>query len=58
VAEYWRQHYDLEAKLERDWMKLGPELAGKIHIYVGSDDTYFLNDLCESPAPPATRPLP
>ena len=44
VAEYWRQHYDLEAILERDWVKLGPELAGKIHIYVGSDDTYFLND--------------
>jgi hypothetical protein len=44
VAEYWRQHYDLEAILERDWAKLGPELAGKIHIYVGSDDTYFLND--------------
>jgi hypothetical protein len=44
VAEYWRQHYDLEAMLERDWQKLGPKLAGKIHIYVGSDDTYFLND--------------
>ena len=44
VAEYWRQHFDLEAKLERDWAKLGPELKGKIHIYVGSDDTYFLND--------------
>ncbi len=44
VAEYWRQHYDLEAILERGWAKLGPELAGKIHIYVGSDDTYFLND--------------
>ena len=44
VAEYWRQHYDLEAILERDWAKLGPELKGKIHIYVGSDDTYFLND--------------
>ena len=44
VAEYWREHYDLEAILERDWAKLGPELAGKIHIYVGSDDTYFLND--------------
>jgi len=43
VAEYWRQHYDLEAILERNWGKLGPELAGKIHIYVGSDDTYFLN---------------
>jgi enterochelin esterase-like enzyme len=44
VAEYWRQHYDLEAILERDWAKLGPELAGKIHIYVGSEDTYFLNN--------------
>ena len=44
VAEYWRQNYDLEAILERDWSKLGPELAGKIHIYVGSDDTYFLNN--------------
>jgi hypothetical protein len=44
VAEYWREHYDLEAILERDWAKLGPELTGKIHIYVGSDDTYFLND--------------
>lgn len=44
VANYWREHYDLEAILERDWAKLGPELAGKIHIYVGSDDTYFLND--------------
>ena len=44
VAEYWRQHYDLEAILERDWSTLGPKLAGKIHIYVGSDDTYFLND--------------
>jgi len=44
VAEYWRQHYDLEAILERDWAKLGPQLKGKIHLYVGSDDTYFLND--------------
>ena len=44
VAEYWREHYDLESILERDWAKLGPGLAGKIHIYVGSDDTYFLNN--------------
>ena len=44
VAEYWRQHYDLEAILQREWPTLGPKLAGKIHIYVGSDDTYFLND--------------
>lgn len=44
VAEYWKEHYDLTAILQRDWAKLGPELQGKLHIYVGSDDTYFLND--------------
>ena len=44
VAEYWREHYDLEAILERNWTTLGPKLAGKIHIYVGYDDTYFLNN--------------
>jgi enterochelin esterase-like enzyme len=48
TAEYWREHYDLDAMLQRDWAKpenpLGPKLQGKIHLYVGSDDTYFLND--------------
>jgi hypothetical protein len=44
VAEYWRQHYDLSHILERDWSKLGPKLRGKIHVYVGSADTYYLND--------------
>jgi len=44
VAAYWKQNYDLEAILERDWPRLGPQLEGKIHIYVGSDDTYFLNN--------------
>ncbi|MBB5058614.1 hypothetical protein HDF16_003328 [Granulicella aggregans] len=44
VAAYWKDHYDLNAKLQRDWKTLGPKLQGKIHLYVGSDDTYFLND--------------
>jgi len=44
TAEYWKEHYDLNAKLQRDWDTLGPKLQGKIHLYVGSDDTYFLND--------------
>jgi hypothetical protein len=44
TAEYWREHYDLDAILRRDWPTLGPKLQGKLHIYVGSDDTYFLND--------------
>ena len=44
VAAYWHDHYDLDAILQRDWPTLGPQLQGKIHLYVGSDDTYFLND--------------
>ncbi len=44
VAAYWREHYDLRHILERDWAKLGPKLAGKIHIYCGTMDNYFLNN--------------
>jgi hypothetical protein len=44
TAEYWKEHYDLRAILEKNWPTLGPKLQGKIHIYVGSADTYFLND--------------
>lgn len=44
VAQYWRDHFDLSHILARDWSTLGPKLRGKIHIYVGSADTYFLND--------------
>jgi hypothetical protein len=44
TAEYWREHYDLDAILQKDWGTLGPKLQGKLHIYVGSDDTYFLNN--------------
>jgi hypothetical protein len=44
VADYWRDHFDLTHIVQRDWSTLGPKLAGKIHIYVGSADTYYLND--------------
>ncbi len=44
VAEYWKEHYDLRAIMEKNWPTLGPKLQGKIHIYVGSADTYFLNN--------------
>jgi hypothetical protein len=44
VAQYWREHYDLTHILSRDWSTLGPQLRGKLHIYVGAADTYFLND--------------
>ena len=44
VAEYWRENYDLDHILERDWATLGPKLEGKIHLYVGEMDNYYLND--------------
>ncbi len=44
VAAYWREHYDLVHIMQRDWSRLGPLLRGKIHIYAGLSDSWFLND--------------
>jgi hypothetical protein len=44
VAAYWKEHYDLRHILERDWATLGPKLKGKIHIYCGDMDNYYLNN--------------
>lgn len=44
TAAYWKEHYDLGHIIERDWAKLGPKLKGKIHIYCGDMDTYYLNN--------------
>lgn len=44
VAQYWRENYDLSYILQRDWKTLGPKLKGKIHIYCGDMDNYYLNN--------------
>ena len=44
VAAYWREHFDLSNIIARDWATLAPKLAGKIHIYVGNGDNYYLTD--------------
>jgi len=44
VATYWRENYDLRHILERDWSTLGPKLEGKIHIFAGDMDNYYLNN--------------
>ena len=44
VAEYWRENYDLRHILERDWKTLGPKLQGKLNIYVGDMDNFYLNN--------------
>ena len=42
VAAYWKEHYDLAYIIERDWSTLAPKLKGKIHLYVGNGDNYYL----------------
>jgi hypothetical protein len=44
VAAYWREHFDLTHIIQRDWPKIGNSLKGKIHIYVGDMDSYYLNN--------------
>lgn len=44
VAEYWRENFDLAWILKRDWATLGPKLQGKIHVYCGDMDNYYLNN--------------
>jgi hypothetical protein len=44
VVQYWHDHWDLTAVLERDWGTLGTKLEGKIHVQAGEGDTYFLNN--------------
>jgi hypothetical protein len=44
VAVYMRDHgYDLRSYLEQNWTKIGPQLAGKIHVYCGDMDSFYLN---------------
>jgi len=44
VARYWRDNYDLTHIIKRDWPKIGSKLKGKIHIYTGDMDNYYLNN--------------
>ena len=44
VAEHWRENYDLRHIMQRDWKTLGRKLQGKIHLYCGTMDNYYLNN--------------
>lgn len=43
VVIYWRDHFDIAWRLAQDWPVLKPDLDGKIHLIVGSADTYYLD---------------
>jgi hypothetical protein len=44
VAEYWRENYDLTHIMKRDWALHGQDWKGKIRIYCGDMDNYYLNN--------------
>ncbi|MBI3865774.1 MAG: hypothetical protein HY290_28205 [Planctomycetia bacterium] len=41
VARTWEK-YDIRLILERNWSDLGPKLAGKLHVFQGEVDTFYL----------------
>ena len=43
VADYWLAHYDISRILTENAKQLVPQLRGKIHIIVGTADTFYLD---------------
>lgn len=43
VVDYWRDHYDIAWRLQHDWPQLKADLDGKIHLDVGTADTFYLD---------------
>ncbi|MCA8998355.1 MAG: hypothetical protein KDA80_15260 [Planctomycetaceae bacterium] len=41
VAESWKK-YDIRLLLEENWKTFGPKLAGKLHVFMGTEDTFLL----------------
>ncbi|MBO9878870.1 alpha/beta hydrolase-fold protein [Xanthomonas sp. D-99] len=43
VVAYWRTHYDISARVAAQWPTLKPDLDDKIHLIVGTADTFYLD---------------
>lgn len=43
VVAYWHDHYDIAHLVKSHWSTLKPDLDGKIHLYVGTADTFYLD---------------
>jgi len=44
VVAHWKENFDLTHIIQRDWPKIGDKLKGKIHLYVGDMDNFYLNN--------------
>ena len=41
VAQAWRR-YDINHLLKTNWPTLGPKLEGELHVFMGTEDTFYL----------------
>ena len=44
VAQWWRAHWDLTEKVRREWRGNRALLDGKVHVVVGEEDQFGLDD--------------
>jgi hypothetical protein len=43
VAAIWDARYDIVRRVRRQWPQIGHDLAGKLHVWVGTWDTFHLD---------------
>ena len=43
IVAYWHDHYDLAHIVQTTWAERGRDLRGKIHVFVGTADTFYLD---------------
>ena len=46
VVAWAGEHYDLRRHVEKNWPVIGSKLAGKIHVFCGRMDNFYLNEAC------------
>ena len=43
VAAYWKERFDIGHLIESNWLKLKRHIDGKLHVTVGTADSYYLD---------------
>ncbi len=46
AVQWAGERYDLGRYLEKNWPSVGPKLAGKIRVFCGRMDNFYLNEAC------------
>jgi hypothetical protein len=44
VVKAWEENYDIDAYLKKNWKTLRLRLRGKLHLWVGTEDNFHLED--------------